>query len=132
MSSRIGTSSAARLKKLAEASSLLLAAAGLFVLLAWVYHSAAWQTIVPTWAAMKATPALVFIMAGGVLWIVVTVLLWFSARALERAQQKIAHRERLYAVLSHCNQSIVHLAERGPLFARVCEIAVDLGKFRMA
>ena len=60
------------------------------------------------------------------------IIIWFNGRALNIAQEKIAHRERLYAVLSQCNQSIVHISERGPLFARICDIAVELGKFRMA
>ena len=62
----------------------------------------------------------------------VGVLIWSWARAAWLSERRIAHRERLYQVLSQCNQSIVHISERDPLFARVCEIAVDLGKFRMA
>ncbi|MEP6670482.1 MAG: PAS domain S-box protein [Chthoniobacter sp.] len=132
MPPRTGISSAAWLKKLAEASSLLLAVAGIGVLLTWAFHLPAWEKIVPGWAAVKATPTLVFVLAGAAAWIAVTVLLWFSARALHRAQEKIVHRERLYAVLSQCNQSIVHISERGPLLKRICEIAVELGEFRMA
>jgi len=132
MPPRTGISSAARLKKLAEVSSLLLALAGVGTLLAWAFHLPVWERSVPGWAQVKATPVLVFVLAGAVLWIAVTVLLWFSARALYRAQQKIAHRERLYAVLSQCNQSIVYITERGPLLKRICEIAVELGEFRMA
>jgi PAS domain S-box-containing protein len=61
-----------------------------------------------------------------------TALIWFNAHTLNAVQEKVLHRERLYVVLSQCNQSIVHIADRDALFARICEIAVDLGKFRMA
>jgi len=61
-----------------------------------------------------------------------TWLVWFNARTLNVVQEKVLHRERLYLVLSQCNQSIVHIGERDPLFARVCQIAVEFGGFRMA
>lgn len=61
-----------------------------------------------------------------------TALIWFNAHTLNAVQEKVLHRERLYVVLSQCNQSIVHLSDRAALFERICEIAVDLGKFRMA
>jgi hypothetical protein len=131
MSFRTGIS-AGRLKRFAEASSLLLALVGAWILAAWIFHLSAWERIASGWTEVTVAPAVVFAAAGLAVWIVVTVLLWFSAGALHRAQQKIAHRERLYAVLSQCNQSIVHINERGPLFSRICEIAVELGKFRMA
>ncbi len=61
-----------------------------------------------------------------------TALIWFNAHTLNAVQEKVLHRERLYLVLSQCNQSIVHIPDRAALFDRICEIAVDLGKFRMA
>jgi PAS domain S-box-containing protein len=132
MALRTDTSSAARLKQFAKASSLLLALAGVFALVASVTDVPGLRRWPMRLTGPEATPEIICIAAVVVLWAVITALLWYCARALEAAEEKVAHRERLYAVLSQCNQSIVHIAERGPLFNRVCEIAVELGKFHMA
>jgi PAS domain S-box-containing protein len=52
-------------------------------------------------------------------------------------ERKIAERElqkanRVYAVLSNINQTIVRLTDKQTLFEEVCRIAVDEGKFQMA
>ena len=129
MAIRTGIFSAARLQKLAVVSSVLFALTAIGVLLAWAGHSPVWGGIA---SGSPAAPGLVVILAALALWLAVTVLLWLTARALHFAQERIVHRERLYALLSQCNQSIVHISERVPLFERICEIAVNLGKFRMA
>ncbi|MFH1603772.1 MAG: PAS domain S-box protein, partial [Pseudomonadota bacterium] len=50
----------------------------------------------------------------------------------KRAEQKIAKLNRLYATLSGINMAIVHAASPAELFDRVCEVAVEQGKFAMA
>ena len=132
MLSGTGHSFAARLRKLAEASSLLFVLAAAAVLLSWVFHLPFWQSIAPSWPVLKLTPTFISIVAGSALWVGMTALLWLAARALHVAQLQIEHRERLYALLSQCNQSIVHIADREVLLKRICEIAVQEGKFRMA
>lgn len=132
MLSGTSQSFAARLRKLAEASSLLFVLAAAAVLLSWVFHLPFWQGIAPGWPILRLTPTFISIVAGSVLWLGMTALLWMAARALHVAQLQIEHRERLYAVLSQCNQSIVHISEREVLLKRICEIAVQEGKFRMA
>jgi len=132
MFTETGNSSAIRLRKLAEASSLLLVLAAAVVLLAWALNLPIWPGTETERPAVKITPAVIAFAIGAALWVAMTVLLWFTARALHVAQKKVEHRERLYAVLSQCNQSIVHIAEREPLLKRVCEIAVQEGGFRMA
>lgn len=132
MAIRTGIFSADRLQKLATVSSILLAVTAAGAVAAWAFHAPVWEGIVSGGSESHVNPALVIILAALVLWLAVTILLWFSTRAVQVAQERIAHRERLYAVLSHCNQSIVHIGERTALFNRICEIAVNLGKFRMA
>jgi PAS domain S-box-containing protein len=117
---------ASRLKNGAQAASLLVALAGVGLLVGPVFGAPVLHSIVPGWATMKVNTALALIV------LTFAALIWFGARALGRAHRRIAHRERLYLLLSQCNQSIVHIAERDPLFARICQIAVELGKFRMA
>ena len=48
------------------------------------------------------------------------------------AEEKIIHANRLYAFISQINQTIVHVADEQALFAEVCRIAVDIGKFKFA
>ena len=116
MAYRLGFSSAAGLKKTAQTASLLAVLVGGCVLLGWVFA-------VPA----LATASFALVSVG-----IVAVFILLNARALRHARDRIAHRERLYAVLSQCNQSIVHISEREALFARICEIAVELGEFRLA
>ncbi len=49
-----------------------------------------------------------------------------------RSERKVLQLNRLYAVLSHVSQTIVHIRERDALFREVCRIAVEDGQFRMA
>ena len=49
-----------------------------------------------------------------------------------RAEQKVASLNRIYAVLSGINTTIVRVHDRATLFREACRIAVGLGKFRLA
>lgn len=49
-----------------------------------------------------------------------------------RSEQRLAHLNRLYAVLSHSNQAIARVHDRHRLFQTVCRIAVEDASFRMA
>jgi PAS domain S-box-containing protein len=47
-------------------------------------------------------------------------------------EKKIEKLRRLYATISQVNKSIIHAREPGDLLQRVCSVAVETGKFRMA
>jgi diguanylate cyclase (GGDEF)-like protein len=49
-----------------------------------------------------------------------------------RAEARVANLNRIYAVLSGINATIVRVHHRRKLFQEVCRIAVELGKFRLA
>jgi len=51
---------------------------------------------------------------------------------LKIAEEKINIANRLYYVISQINQLIVHTTDEQTLLKKACNIAVDLGKFRMA
>ncbi|SDU19564.1 PAS domain S-box-containing protein [Verrucomicrobium sp. GAS474] len=57
---------------------------------------------------------------------------WFCARGLNQTYGKLRRRERLYAVLSECNQSIIRLSDRAPLFETICRSLVETGEFQAA
>ncbi|WP_366183882.1 PAS domain S-box protein [Flavobacterium ovatum] len=48
------------------------------------------------------------------------------------ANKKIVKASRLYFFISQINQMIVQTTDQETLFSKACEIAVDLGKFKMA
>ncbi len=50
----------------------------------------------------------------------------------KKAEQKILKANRLYNFISQINQMIVHTTDEADLFKRSCDIAVDLGKFKLA
>lgn len=50
----------------------------------------------------------------------------------KQAEAKIRRLSQLYSVLSHCNQAIVRSKDEQELFARICQIAVQFGDFKMA
>jgi PAS domain S-box-containing protein len=50
----------------------------------------------------------------------------------KKAEDKIKKANRVYAVLSNVNQTIVRVKDKQTLFNEACKIAVDDGKFRMA
>lgn len=53
-------------------------------------------------------------------------------RVLLAHQRQLEHLNRLYAVLSQVNQSIVREEDRGRLFQDICRIALEFGDFRLA
>jgi PAS domain S-box-containing protein len=48
------------------------------------------------------------------------------------AEEKLQHIARLYALLGQTNQAIVRIRNQHELFQRICDVAVEYGKFRMA
>jgi PAS domain S-box-containing protein len=70
--------------------------------------------------------ALLLLLAG------LALIVWVNTRSLARAQARVLHRDRLYAMLSHCNQAIVHEPEAASLLPKVCRIACEAGGFRLA
>lgn len=64
--------------------------------------------------------------------VVLMAAIWLGARSLNRMQARLEKRNRLYAVLSQCNQAIVRCRDRDELFPRICRVAVDYGGFRLA
>ncbi len=50
----------------------------------------------------------------------------------KRAEEKVKRLNRIYAVLSGINTTIVRIHDRQELFAEACRIAVEHGQFRMA
>ncbi len=63
-------------------------------------------------------------------------LLKKSARELRELNTQLAHkvikRTAQYAFISQINQCIVHAKEEPVLFNKICEIAVEVGKFKIA
>jgi diguanylate cyclase (GGDEF)-like protein/PAS domain S-box-containing protein len=49
-----------------------------------------------------------------------------------RAQDAVAHINRLYSVLSHTNAAIVRITDRDKLLDEICHVAVELGGFPLA
>jgi len=50
----------------------------------------------------------------------------------KKSQDKIQRLTRLYSTLSHCDQAIVHSANRKELFPEICQAAVTYGGFKMS
>ena len=48
------------------------------------------------------------------------------------AEVKIEKLNRLYSVISHASQAIVHIRDKSELMNEVCRIGIEFGKFRMA
>ena len=48
------------------------------------------------------------------------------------AEEKINAINRLYSFSSHVNQAIVHVSDQRALFNKICRIAIDEGKFKVA
>jgi PAS domain S-box-containing protein len=49
-----------------------------------------------------------------------------------RLEEKLLKSSRLYATISHVNKTIVYARDAGELFKKICSVAVEFGKFRMA
>ncbi|MEP7239180.1 MAG: CHASE3 domain-containing protein, partial [Ferruginibacter sp.] len=56
----------------------------------------------------------------------------FTNKKLNVSQEKLIHINRLYGIISHVNKSISHTKDEQTLFNKVCKIAVEQGKFKMA
>jgi PAS domain S-box-containing protein len=63
---------------------------------------------------------------------VLAVALWWNVRAQRQAALRILQRDRLYAMLSQCNQAIVHATDADTLLPEVCRIACVEGRFTLA
>jgi len=50
----------------------------------------------------------------------------------KKAEEKIMKSSRLYALISQVNQSIVQIKDEQQLLDKVCSIAIEFGKFKMA
>ena len=48
------------------------------------------------------------------------------------AEEKIKKLNRLYSLISHVSQAIVHVRDKSELMNEVCRIAIEFGNFRMA
>jgi len=55
-----------------------------------------------------------------------------DATERRRAEERLSHLNRLYALLSNANQAIVRTRDRQALMDQICRVAVEDGKFRMA
>ena len=60
------------------------------------------------------------------------VALWWNVNQQQRSAQRILQRDRLYAMLSQCNQAIVHAADVDALLPEICRIACVEGRFPLA
>ncbi|MEJ0037579.1 MAG: PAS domain S-box protein [Gammaproteobacteria bacterium] len=58
--------------------------------------------------------------------------LWWNVKTQRRAAQKVLQRDRLYAMLSQCNQAIVHAPHADALLPEICRIACVEGSFTLA
>ena len=66
---------------------------------------------------------LVFLLAGAT---------WWNVRTMERSERRVLQRDRLYAMLSQCNQAIVHAPHADALLPEICRIACAEGGFALA
>jgi diguanylate cyclase (GGDEF)-like protein len=64
--------------------------------------------------------------------ILIVVLLWFLARAANRAEARVARLARVQSVLSRINALIVRTRDRKALVEEACRIAVDPGGYPLA
>ncbi|MEP7243416.1 MAG: ATP-binding protein [Gammaproteobacteria bacterium] len=87
------------------------------------------RTLLPQSLTLRADTALM--LALGLL-VVFAAALWWNTRSLVQAEARILHRDRLYSMLSHCNQAIVHARSADDLLPQICRIACEEGEFRLA
>ncbi|MGE5073131.1 MAG: PAS domain S-box protein, partial [Anaerolineae bacterium] len=50
----------------------------------------------------------------------------------KRVEDRVRYMTRLYATISQVNEAIVRVKDRGELFQKICDVAVDSGGFRLA
>jgi PAS domain S-box-containing protein len=90
-----------------------------------------WLGLAGQRAGLYATESGVSILVVAVMMILVLLIL-LNAYSLNRVEARINRANRLYAVVSDMNQSIVRINERDKLFDEVCRIAVHYGLFKGA
>ena len=64
--------------------------------------------------------------------VVLAGALWWNVQARKQSALRILQRDRLYAMLSQCNQAIVHAPNADALLPEVCRIACVEGRFTLA
>ncbi|MBI1176340.1 PAS domain S-box protein [bacterium] len=64
--------------------------------------------------------------------LILAVVVWATARSLNKLHERLEDRGRLYAVLSRCNQAIVHCSAPQELFDQICRVTVHEGGFAAA
>ncbi|HLG35222.1 MAG TPA: PAS domain S-box protein, partial [Bacteroidia bacterium] len=79
------------------------------------------------WYKIKGNPVLN--QGRNVIGICVTI---DNITARKKSEQKLIKVNRLYYFISQINQMIVHITDEQTLFKEACNIAIDIGKFRMA
>ncbi|MFY9151480.1 MAG: PAS domain S-box protein [Prolixibacteraceae bacterium] len=57
---------------------------------------------------------------------------FFDITEHKKAEETILKTNRLYAVISQINQTIIRIDDKDKLFEEVCRIAIEYGKFQMA
>lgn len=55
-----------------------------------------------------------------------------EVKEVKEAEKKLVNVNRLYAFISHINQTIVHVTDMQTLFNEACQIAITHGKFELA
>ncbi len=68
----------------------------------------------------------------GLFLLVFYVIIYNALSKRKKEEQKIIKANLLYAVMSQVNQAIVHDNNSGELLKKLCRIAIEYGKFRMA
>jgi len=64
--------------------------------------------------------------------IIYSPLIYLYAGRLNQADAQVIRLNRMYATLSHVNQTIVRVRDRQELFESVCRTAVEFGEFNLA
>lgn len=62
----------------------------------------------------------------------IAVVVLFSAVHLNKSEKELLHLNKLYAVLSQSNQTMVRTKDKGQLLNSICDIMVDYGGFTMS
>ena len=79
--------------------------------------------------AIRADTALAIALS---LVVVLAAIMWWNVRTLRRLEARILHRDRLYSMLSHCSQAIVHSQSAAVLLPQICRISCVEGDFSLA
>ena len=96
---------------------------------AWALDVPVLRELIPTSVSMRGD---LLLLAMLVVLTAISFVMWWNMRSLARAEARILHRDRLYAMLSHCNQAIVHEPDVQLLLPKICRVACEEGGFRLA